>query len=250
VDWFVRTLYRTVVNTAGERTSLANDPAPPSRRRVPWWAMVCLLGLLICFAVDEPLYRFLHEHYNHRTRPVPNWLTIPTRVLRAAEAWGEHFYIVAIGLAMWQLDRGRRSRVLVLILSASIVTLAIEGTKRVTGRQRPEVSLGKTRFDGPAAWSKGGDTQSFPSGHTGAAAAYSGTLATFYPPVRPIVMALVVGCAANRIWKERHFLSDCWLALWFGWWFAATLPGLRPLQPALARFDRWAAPRVAFVHES
>lgn len=197
----------------------------------------CLAVLIGLFCVDQAAYQFVHDNYNIYTRPVPSSLKIPTRVLRSMEDWGENVYILAVAFAMWRLDSRRRSRVLCLALGALLVAVGIEGVKRVTGRERPEVSKGATVFHGPTKWDEGGDFQSFPSGHTGSAAAYSGAIAAFYPPLRPVAVALAVGCGANRIWKERHFLSDCWFAGVFGFWFAFTLPNRRWMQPLLRWFD-------------
>lgn len=201
--------------------------------------------------MDGPLYHFLHEHYTYQTRPIPDALKVPTRVLRSLEDWGENVYILAVVYAMWRIDRSRRSRVALIGLASLIVAVSIESAKRVSGRERPEVSHGKLIFHGPRKWlqkadlsrSEGqhvptaGDYQSFPSGHTAAAAVYSGSLAAFYPPLRPMCVALATGCAANRIWKERHFLSDCWAGGIFGFWFAYTLPRRRWVQPFVEWFD-------------
>lgn len=206
-----------------------------------WWRNLGLfLILLVAFSfIDQPFYQFVHDNYNIYTRPVPTALKIPTRVLRSMEDWGENVYILAVVFAMWRLDSTRRSRVLCLGLGAVLVAVAVEGVKRVTGRERPEVSKGALVLHGPATWNSGGDYQSFPSGHTASAAAYSGALSAFYPPIRPVAIALAVGCGANRIWKERHFLTDCWVGGVFGFWFAYTLPRRCWVQPLLQWFDDW-----------
>lgn len=208
-----------------------------SRRRF-FVGLALFVGVAaILFLIDGPVYHFVHENYNIYTRPVPTALKIPTRVLRSMEDWGENVYILAVAFAMWRLDRRRRSRVLCLALAAVMAAVCVEGAKRLTGRERPEVSKGAMVFHGPSKWNEGGDYQSFPSGHTASAAAYSGTLAAFYPPLRPVVVVLAVGCGANRIWKERHFLSDCWVGGVFGFWLAFTLPRRRWVQPLLHWFD-------------
>ena len=202
-----------------------------------WWmlALVVLLGL---FAIDRAAYAVVHENWNYYSRPVPTLLKVPTRVMRSMEDWGENVFILCVLVVMWRLDRTRRSRVLCVVLAAVGVSLSVEGVKRLTGRERPQVSDGRMVLHGPATYDQGGDYQSFPSGHTASAASYSGSLAAFYPPARPVAIALAIGCGGNRIWKERHFLSDCWLGGVFGFWFAFTLPRRRFLRPLLAAFDR------------
>lgn len=209
----------------------------PSRKRFAIGLTVFFVILGALFFLDGPAYHFLHENYNVYTRPVPSYLKVPTRVLRSMEDWGENVYILCVLIAMWRMDRTRRSRVPCLLIAALLVTLGVEGVKRVTGRERPEVSQGALVLHGPSVWREGGDVQSFPSGHTAAAASFSGSLATFYPPIRPVAIALAVGCGANRVWKERHFLSDCFVGGVFGFWFAATLPRRRWIQPFLGWFD-------------
>lgn len=200
---------------------------------------VCLAGFLVVFAVlltlDSTIYEFLHEHFNYATRPVPPVLRLATRLLRSMEDWGEDVFIAAVLFAMWQMDRTRRSRVVGLVLSAVIVSLAVEGTKRIVGRERPEVGRGSLVLRGPVSGEGRGDWHSFPSGHTASAGSYSGSLAAYYPPIRPVCIALAVGCGSSRIWKERHFASDCWFGGVFGFWFAGWLPNRRWMR----RFDDW-----------
>lgn len=205
----------------------------------PWlWLGVFVVGLVLFLALDETIYRLVHENYNYHTRPVPTHLKLVTRILRSMEDWGENVYVLAVLVAMWRLDPSRRSRVLCVVLSAILVSVAAEGVKRSTGRERPEVSAGRLVFHGPSKWNEGGDYQSFPSGHTAAAASYSGSLATFYPPIRPVCVALMVGCASNRIWKERHFASDCWVSLFLGYWFAGVFASAAWTKPLRDAFDR------------
>jgi membrane-associated phospholipid phosphatase len=234
----------------------SDSPAVQSGLR---WALFAV-ATVVCFLADGPIYKWVHENYNYRTRPVPDSMKITTRVMRSFEDWGENVYILAVAYGMWQLDSRRRSRVLLLALAAVLVALGVEGVKRIAGRERPEVSLGHTVFHGPGKWlgrdaytplasgqvPTAGDYQSFPSGHTAAAGAYSGALAAFYPQLRPIWIALAAGCGANRIWKERHFLSDCWIGGAFGFWLAYTLPRRRWVQGLAAWFDaRFAHPQCA-----
>ena len=223
-----------------EGTSSPSAPAFPQtvRRRFLRNLTICAGVFLLLLLLDRPVYEWFHGHFNHVKRPVPTYLRVPTRIMRSMEDWGENVYILLVAFAIWQLDRRRRSRVLCILVAAVIVSLAVEGVKRVTGRERPEISNGLTVWHGPDRWAAGGDYQSFPSGHTAAAAAYSGALSAFYPPLRGACIALAVGCGGNRIWKERHFLSDCWIGGAFGFWFAFTLPRRRWIQPALAWFDR------------
>jgi membrane-associated phospholipid phosphatase len=202
------------------------------------YAAVSLAVLAGCFLVDEPVYQWVHHHWNYYTRPVPDLLKLPTRLMRSMEDWGENVYIVCVLYAMWVFDRKRRSRVLMLIASALLVTLAVEGVKRVTSRERPEFNGGRTTFHGWVHWGSGGDYESFPSGHSASAASYSGSLSAFYPPLRPVAVALAVGCGGNRIWKERHFLSDCWAGGSLGFGVAFALARWSVTRRWMERVDR------------
>jgi undecaprenyl-diphosphatase len=208
-------------------------------RRLRWIVLAAAL-LAICFVwADRAVYDLLHANYNHLTRPIPRLLAMPTRLLRSAEDWGENFFIAVVLVAMWRLDPTRRSRVLCLVLAAFATTAGVELIKRSTGRDRPDVALGATVFHGASHSADFlGDSHSFPSGHTASAGSYSGSLAAFYPPLRPACIAMVAMCGASRMWKERHFLSDCLLGGLLGWWIATSLPRNRRLQPLWGWFDR------------
>ena len=229
----------------------AESSSTQTRSKVVFWLTIFAFGLAACFTIDGPVTKWIHENYNYRTRPVPTMLRPVTKILRSMENWGENVFIVAIVFAMWQLDKTRRSRILLIGISSIVVVLGVESVKRLTGRERPEVSQCETRFHGPSftrARGDDGDYESFPSGHVASAAVYSGALSNFYPPLKPVCIVMVLGCSANRIWKERHFPSDCWVAGFFGFWFAGTLARRRWVQPITAWFDRkFSAPTAKTV---
>ncbi|HVJ79575.1 MAG TPA: phosphatase PAP2 family protein [Planctomycetia bacterium] len=197
-------------------------------------AIIAVVALAVCFWwADGALYRFLHSYFNVNTRPVPYGMAFPHRVLRSAEDWGENVYIILVLFAMWKLDRRKRSRVFCVVVAALAATGVVEVLKRTIGRERPTLSEGRFVAHG---LNSAGVSQSFPSGHTASAAAYSGAIASFYPPVRSACFAIAVGCGANRIWKERHYLSDCLVGGWIGWAMArwmATGRRFRPFWDAL-----------------
>jgi membrane-associated phospholipid phosphatase len=190
-------------------------------------------GIALCLLyADQALYQFLHDNFNENTRPVPYWLKLPHRLLRSLEDWGENVFIAAVLFAMWKLDANRRGRVVCLIVGALLSALAVEAVKRTTGRMRPEVGGNALVFEGfKRTADSRGDGHSFPSGHTASAAAYSGALSAFYPPLRPAMIALCTGTGASRIWKERHFLSDCLVGGLIGWLMASHLAKSRHWRP-------------------
>lgn len=208
-----------------------------------WKIFGLAVGVLaICFAMDGLVYQFFHENWNYYTRPIPDHLKLATRVMRSLEDWGENVYITGVLYAMWVLDRKHRSRVVMLIATAILATLPVELVKRLAGRERPDQCEGRTIFHGPLLWNEGGDYQSFPSGHTASGAAFSGSLSSFYPPLRPVAVSLAVGCGASRIWKERHFLSDCWAGGALGFALAFYLPRTKRVRAWCEQFDkRWSS---------
>jgi membrane-associated PAP2 superfamily phosphatase len=212
------------------------------RKGFSWgWRVVALSAVAGAFAAtlaaDEAIYAYVHQNFNHATRPVPDLLKLPHRLLRCAEDWGENVFIVCVAFAMWRFDRSRRSRVLMLFVAAAATACAVEGLKRATGRERPDSTGGRSVFHGPARWRAGGEYQSFPSGHAAAGASFSGSLSAYYPPLRPVAIALAVGCAGNRIWKERHFASDCFASLALGLGIGFWLPRSRWARPIRRWFD-------------
>lgn len=202
------------------------EPETPRRRRLIWVAL-SLASILLAFALDEWVARWVHENFNENTRPIPTALKLPHRILRTMENWGENIFVLCVLVAMWRLDRENRHRVFVLVLSALIVAAGVEGLKRVAGRPRPLIGHRAREFLGPSKGFAGGDYQSFPSGHAAAGGAFSGSLWAFYPPLRPLVVTLAVGCGASRVWKERHYVSDVWVGGLIGFGLSASLPHLR-----------------------
>lgn len=223
-----------------------NSPsAPPTealtsssaaRRRTLWLLLAAAVVLGLCFLLDGPCYHWFHENFPFHLRR-SGLARMPARIFDAMESWGESVLIVVVIFAIWRLDRTRRSRVVSIVVAVILVNVVVETTKRLTGRERPEVSQGAMVWHGPTRWDDGGDYQSFPSGHTASAASFSGAIAGFYPPLRPICIVLAAGCGANRVWKERHFLSDAWLGGVFGFWFSMVLPRTRAMRPLLEWFD-------------
>lgn len=221
-----------------KRVSGASSP-----KRMAWvraavgFAAIIGVGAAL-LAADEAIYAYVHRNFNHATRPVPELLKLPHRLLRSAEDWGENVFIACVAFAMWRFDARRRSRVLMLLVAAAVTACAVEGLKRATGRERPDVSGGRSVFHGPSRWRAGGEYQSFPSGHAAAGAAFSGALSAYYPPIRPVAAFLAVGCAGNRIWKERHFASDCFASLALGFGIGFWLPRSWWARPMREWFDR------------
>ena len=85
-------------------------------------------------------------------------------------------------------------------------TIATEGIKLLTGRERPDVSDGLLKFRGPGLDGEGRD--SFPSGHTSAAFAVATVLAERHPKQKWLYYSLATAVGFARVRKSAHFPSD------------------------------------------
>jgi membrane-associated phospholipid phosphatase len=211
--------------------------------KIPTTVIVVIALVLASFPLDYPLYCLVKARHNPQTQPGSvNQSTLVSyfgMLLESSRPWGEQFFILLAGVAIWRIDPTRRSRVLRLVIAAICVMLAVEGIKRITGRDRPFVAEGKTTFHGLAYWNNWKqDHLSFPSGHTASAFCHTAVISEFYPPLRPVLLTLAVGTGLNRIWNEKHFLSDCVVGALFGYWFGGWFAGRVSPGSIFDRFDR------------
>jgi len=220
----------------------ATDKRPYWARRVLPWA-VALAALAALMAADgwsmERIQRFCHPDgqelsYDEQAGP-----------LRAFEFFGGGYCVIAGAVLIFVLDRRRQPRAFAFVFVVVLVSLKI-----AAGRARPEVmrreyerrayarlrgpdkAVGfrlahlplahpyETMFGGPRFGWRNGDFQSFPSGHAMCAAAQAVVLAAFYPWFAPAFYAVACVVGAERVYYEKHFISDVFaafmLALWLG----------------------------------
>ncbi|UCD29769.1 MAG: phosphatase PAP2 family protein [Planctomycetota bacterium] len=177
-----------------------------------WLGVVVALGLLLKYDVAMMRFRY--------------WL-IPERpegmvrqVLHGFREFAQIVPIVAALIMVAIYDKKRRWKVIAIVLVAQLLGSIVYNTGKFTiARYRPnaEVEMIKdlstlTPAETWIGWRPGnGDkqTQSFPSGHSGAAFALAGVLAWFYPPLRWLLWILAGGCAASRYLDAVHWPSDC-----------------------------------------
>lgn len=164
---------------------------------------------------------------------IDKWLSatkLPGDVKRELHAWQQYGQGVCIGvviLLVWLLDPKNRPRVLDYGVALALVGLMTTAGKMLIGRPRPKFD-DPQRFLGPFgvypiskadgttvlahAWetSKGisSDLWSMPSSHTAFAAAMSVFLATLYPRIRWVAIALVCVVAMGRMLFDAHYLTD------------------------------------------
>lgn len=161
--------------------------------RVHWWVLVIGAALVVAaWLVDQSVTdRLTHEVVRQE---VERWLAV-------ALGLGPYLIILAI---LASLPNARRLWVgfLAPVLSSTLVSHVL---KWLIGRGRPRLGLGAWHFE-PLA---GADLcDSFPSGHTSAAAAVAILLGIYFPRARWVFYFLAAVVGLERIVTRWHFLSD------------------------------------------
>ncbi|MCX7047381.1 MAG: phosphatase PAP2 family protein [Candidatus Sumerlaeota bacterium] len=215
------------------------------------------LGVLVCaFAVDGAVIARIdawrHAANNANARRI-------TVFLNAIELYAMGYITAAIAIAMLFLDRRRAARALALALIVTAVGLANNVVKQACGRARPKTlkdlskrSMGSPigndadalssrtiYFGGPAkgCGMRQSKYQSFPSGHSAAAAGQSAVLCALYPQGTAVFLLLTGLVGVERIYHEDHFPSDVWAGFLLGWLLARAMLVWRAFQ----RFCFWLA---------
>ena len=137
--------------------------------------------------------------------------------------WAAVWLVIAVVVAVLR----RRADVLLwTALAALLASLAAEGLKAATGRERPHVD---TLVPRP-------DTGSFPSGHAATSFACATVLAAFEPRLRVPLYVLAALIAASRTYVGVHYpldaLAGSALGVLIGW---AVVRALRRLAGARRR---------------
>lgn len=178
-------------NTSPAKRAQRDNAGGPLRPR--WYLVVfgfILAGLAVL--VDEPVTRFLTSE-DVRDEFQRLWLRLGGPL--------PYFFIIAI-LASFPNRRRLIVGFMVPLLLSAFVTHLL---KWVFGRARPETDLGLfyfRPFEGAAEFA------SFPSGHASAAATFTLLLAIYFPRARWFFYSLAVMIALERIFNDKHFLSD------------------------------------------
>lgn len=218
---------------------------------LPLVIAVALVFLLIPF--DAPVNAWLTgapaTATQAATRPLLERL--PGDVRRELNAWqqfGQGTSIAVIVLIIWLLDPRNRPRLFDLgVILATIGIVATAG-KLLIGRPRPKYN-DPERFVGPLgmypvdqksgppilahAWDLGksisSDLWSMPSSHTAFAAGVASFLATLYPKLKWLMLALacIVGC--GRLLFDAHYPTDVIVGGIIGWSAATILTSARPI---------------------
>lgn len=153
------------------------------------------------------------------------------RELETLQQFGAIGSVVIVALVIWLQDPARRARLLDLLAAWLLTALAVFPLKLMSGRPRPRIALLEREpelhliFLGPFRtyelnpelgqrhawefWSGiSSDLHSMPSSHTAYAVVLAVFLATLYPRLRPMVLALAVIVGGARVLFGAHYPSD------------------------------------------
>jgi membrane-associated phospholipid phosphatase len=170
-------------------------PEPLGKRRQAWllWAVPLLwaIALAVSFQIDAKVIA---------------WVTSNREMLREPLQWA------LLGTGVLITIQGARSlpngnRLLIGFLVPIIVsTLVTHLLKFSIGRARPFVGEGAAKFAPFLA--NGGEYASFPSGHTQYAFVLATLWCLYWPKMRWVAMLWAPIVAFERLYSEKHFLSD------------------------------------------
>jgi len=134
-------------------------------------------------------------------------------VLQVIEPFGNGLGVLAVLIAVWSLDPGRRWSLARLAACAYLPGLAANLIKLMVLRVRPyahdfQGDVWATFGGGFPMTTAGSAGQSFPSAHTATAVGLAVGLAWFYPRGRWFFAALAVLVGCQRVVSGFHFPSD------------------------------------------
>jgi len=177
-----------------------------------WVVVVAAFCLLLKYDVDLMRWRYqvLPEGAKGFFR----------QIVRSLREFGQIPVIVVSLIIVARMDKRRRGTIIAAVIIAQILASITYNVGKLTiARHRPNNQIekyedleGKRSADFWIGWrplNEDSKTQSFPSGHSGAAFALAGVLAWFYPPLRGLFWFLAGGCAVSRFLDAVHWPSDC-----------------------------------------
>lgn len=199
---------------------------------MPWLLplLVMLIGFLAVHPLDGPLAQ----------RAARIGASLKGDIARELFAWqqyGQGLAIAVVALVLWLQSPARRRRLLDLALALLIAQAVSTGGKMLIGRPRP-----RPDFDDPRtfltpwgeypilvrgeprlvhAWDTAAgasaDLWSMPSSHTLFAATLSVFIATLYPRLRWVALALTLLVACGRVLFDAHWPTDAIVGGAAGW---------------------------------
>jgi membrane-associated phospholipid phosphatase len=214
--------------------------ANPSLRSWATWLILAVVISGVAFWSDEACIRWMLAH---RTR---DW----ARVAGALSRWGDWPELMVLGVAIFFVGWMQRARrlvhlVLCMMTASTLAGATVNSVRLLSGRTRPnavgvrpgwyglwygrQFLIGKNQFHG------------FPSGHTGAAFAFFGTVAWARRGWAWLFLMPAGAIGWSRLYLNAHRLSDVTVALVIGLllayvvWQCAGPPLARFLEPKVVR---------------
>ena len=175
-------------------------------------------ALLILF-FDQPLARFIHEHFGGAA---PFFATLTATADKIHDALMMHvvglpIIFLALGLAFavgrYALKRRGATTFLVLLLTHEFSMVLANVLKGSVHRLRPEVQF-STGYSDYGLWATGPHNDSFPSSHTAVYFSLFWPLAVAYPRFRGPLLVLPGLIGLGRLVLGAHYLSDVWFSIW------------------------------------
>ncbi len=220
------------------------------------WFLPLLIAVTLVFLLnkyDAPVNTWLTGSPATATQPAIAGIIerLPGDVRRELHAWqqfGQGTSIVVTIILIWMLDPKNRPRLFDLGVILALVGLLSTAGKMLIGRPRPKYN-DPERFIGPFgmypveqkggtpilahAWEMGkgisSDLWSMPSSHTAFAAAFASFLATLYPRVKWLMLALAAIVAFGRLIFDAHYPTDVIVGGIIGWSAATIVAQARPI---------------------
>jgi membrane-associated phospholipid phosphatase len=160
-----------------------------------WKRRLQAIGVIVgCFAVGIPIALLLERG------AITGSAAVVVRFLMGGLLW-----VMILGV-LSRFTNGRRV-MLAFLVALLLSTLITHSAKWMIGRARPKTDLGTLTF-APLLMPNVGDYESFPSGHSSAAAVVGLTFALLVPRATPFFIVWVVFIGFERIVTESHFPSD------------------------------------------
>ena len=177
-----------------------------------WLAVVAL----VCITLKYDVFLMRFRYWLIPDRPEG----LLRQILQGFRDFAQTVPMVTACVLVAIYDKQRRRKVITAVIVAQLLACVVYNAGKFTiVRYRPDAKVGKMEdLDGLTSaqtWAgfklinEDKNTQSFPSGHSGAAFALAGVLAWYYRPARGLLWTLAVGCALSRYLDLRHWPSDC-----------------------------------------
>ena len=184
-------------------------PQPGRARPLVVWAVVgAALAVAACL-VDQRVTDWLTDEVVRQRIFLIFWLPA---------ALGFYIFMLAILAAFPNRRRLFVGFIVPVLLSAAITHIL----KWAVGRARPQMNLGPASFKPFASiddfenWAMHGGWESFPSGHSSAAATLAVLLGIYFPRARWVFYFFAGMVGLERLINDKHFLSDVLAGFVFG----------------------------------